>query len=207
MWEHGETMGLPHHRVGLALNRECPLLAIGFLLLFLLGACKHPSESVEYAQPDPQGALLVSECAIHGSVAQDFLRVQLINTGQVAFSVPTTGTNRELFVDPVGLQVSRWSDGRFCTVGNYWELPLFGGGEIGLRRLSPGEMIAGVLKLKEGAQYSLKEGRYLGVLRYDLGTWSALLAAPEIDKMHLTASFLFVIPSSGEASGEAGGHP
>ena len=190
MWELGKTMQFSYRKTGRVSIRESILLPIGVAFLLSLVACKHSSQPVEHSQLDPQCVLLVSECAIRGNVEEDFLRVQLINTGDVAFSVPT-GRDRELFVDPVGIQVNRWADGRFCAVSNYWQLPFFGGGEFGLKRLSPGEMITGMLKLKIGAQLNLKEGRYFGVLRYDLGTWADILAVPEIDKLHLTACFLF----------------
>jgi hypothetical protein len=197
MWEHGKIMLLPPRSSESALIHEAIILPLAFAVLLFFGACTHSSQPVEHSQLDPQCVLLVSECAIRGNVEEDFLRVQLINTGDVAFSVPTTGRDRELFVDPVEIQVNRWADGRFCAVSNYWQLPSFGGGEVGLRRLSPGQMVTGTLKLKQGAQHSLKDGRYFGVLRYDLGTWADPLAVPEIDKLHLTACFLFDVGRTG----------
>jgi len=193
MWELGKTMRLPAHRLRHILIRQSFFLIPTFALLLLV-ACTHPSEPADHVQLEPHCVLVVSECAIRGNNEKDFLEVELINTGDIAFSVPTKGTNHELFVDPIDIQVHRWSDGRFCIVSNYWELPSFGGGEVGVMRLLPGEMIAGTVKLKQGVQTHLKEGRYLGVLRYDLGTWAAILAIPEIDRLHLTTHFLFDIP-------------
>jgi len=169
--------------------------SVYLLIPFLLATCKHVPESVEYDRLEPQGVLLVSECEVRGNREHDFLRIQLINTGQVRLSAPTTGANRGLFVYPVALGIRRWDGGQFRIVADYWQSPSFGGGEVGVRHLRPGEVVTGVLQLKQGAQYELTEGRYFGELRYNLGTWASLLAAPEIDRIQLTANFLFAVPS------------
>lgn len=189
-------MSLPTRNSEFVLVPKSIVMAIGLAVLFSLDACKCTSKSVQRQQLDPQCVLLVSECAVRGIVEEDFLRLKLINTGGADFSVPTTGPDGDLFFDPVEIRLSRWVDGRFCVVSNYWRLPCLGGGEVGLRHLSPGQMVTGTLKLKQGSQYSLKEGRYFGMLRYDLGTWAGPLAIPEIDRLHPTTYFLFDVPPS-----------